>query len=292
MKFYKILITFFCVLLIPIYSFAHGGNITGWKDKDSDKIVLHDGKYYGYHNEDGQRHYHQVEWDEEKQRWVIVAPAVYYDENFNVLSNNNDNNSEKIEVKFADTVDGDTAKFIMNGEEITVRFLGIDTPETVKPNTPVQPYGPEASDFTKTKLTNASKIELEFDENSDPKDKYDRYLAWVWVDGELLQNLIIKEGLAQTYMLQNNYMYAGLLQTSEYEAKNSKIGIWSDDANSNTDSNTTSDTSSNVTNTTDTNAVNSNNISTATSDTTTLGAIIIAIVVFILTSLKIIKRKK
>ena len=72
MKFYKILITFFCVLLIPLFSFAHGGNITGWKDKDSDKIVLHDGKYYGYHNEDGQRHYHQVEWDEENQRWVII----------------------------------------------------------------------------------------------------------------------------------------------------------------------------------------------------------------------------
>ena len=290
MKFYKIVITFFCVLLLPVLSFAHGGNITGWKDKNSDKIVIHNNKYYGYHNEDGKKHYHQVEWNEENQRWVIIAPAIYYDENFNVISNNNDENSEKIKVTLSDTVDGDTAKFIMNGEEITVRFLGIDTPETVKPNTPVQPYGPEASNFTKNKLTNASKIELEFDENSDKKDKYDRYLAWVWVDGELLQNLIIKKGLAQTYMLQNNYMYAGLLQTSEYEAKNSKIGIWSDDINSNTDNNT-SDTNYNINNTTDINAVNSNSISKATSDTTTLGAIIIAIVFFILTSLKFIKKK-
>ena len=278
MKFYKILITLLCLFLIPIYSFAHGGNITGWKDKNSDKIVLHDNKYYGYHNEDGQRHYHQVEWDEEKQRWVIIAPAVYYDENFNVISNNNDdNNTEKIEVTLADTVDGDTAKFIMNGKEITVRFLGIDTPETVKPNTPVQPFGKEASDFTKNKLTNASKIEIEFDENSDQKDKYDRYLAWVWVDGELIQNLIIKEGLAKTYMLQNNYKYAGILQTSEYEAQNSKIGIWSQETDSNNNS---------------VNNVNSNNISTATSDTVTLGTIIVAIVIFILTSLKIIKKRK
>lgn len=279
MKYCKILIVFFYILIIPITSFAHGGNITGWKDKYSEKIILHDNKYYGYHNEDGQRHYHQVQWDEKKQKWIIIAPAIYYDENFNVISKSSNINSEKIEVTLSDTVDGDTAKFILNEKEITVRFLGIDTPETVKPNTPVQPYGQEASDFTKNKLTNASKIELEFDKNADEKDKYDRYLAWVWIDGELIQNLIIKEGLAKTYMLQDNYMYAGLLQTSEYEAQNSKIGIWSDDTNFN------------VNNTTQ-NVINTNNISIASSDTTTLVSILIATIIFILTSLKIIKKKK
>ena len=61
------------VILISIsdVSLAHGGNITGWKDKNSKKITEYNGKYYGYHKEDGVIHYHQVKWDEEKQKWTI-----------------------------------------------------------------------------------------------------------------------------------------------------------------------------------------------------------------------------
>ena len=75
------------VMLICVsnVSFAHGGNITGWKDKNSKNITEYNGKYYGYHKEDGVIHYHQVKWDEENQKWIIVMPAVYYDENFNKI---------------------------------------------------------------------------------------------------------------------------------------------------------------------------------------------------------------
>ena len=52
-------------------------------------------------------------------------------------------------------------------------------------------------------------------------------MAWVWIDDELLQNLLVTNGLAETYMLQNNYKYAGILQESEEVAKNNKVGIWS-----------------------------------------------------------------
>lgn len=52
-------------------------------------------------------------------------------------------------------------------------------------------------------------------------------MAWVWIDDELLQNLLVENGLAETYMLQNNYKYAGMLQESEETAKNNKLGIWS-----------------------------------------------------------------
>ena len=95
-----------------------------------------------------------------------------------------------------------------------------------------------ASDFTKGKLENATKVELEFDEVADKKDKYDRYLAWIWVDDELLQNLLVQNGLAETYMLQNNYKYAGMLQESEELAKESKLGIWSENTNSTQDEKT------------------------------------------------------
>lgn len=216
-------------------SFAHGGNITGWKDKDSGYITEYNGKYYGYHKEIGVIHYHQVKWDEENQKWVIVMPAVYYDENFNKIEKDYDEDTNKIEVELVESVDGDTAKFKMNGKQITVRFLGINTKETVHPEIGEEEWGKEASNFTKEKLEKATNIELEFDYIADKKDKYDRYLAWIWIDDELLQNLLVENGLAETYMLQNNYKYAGMLQESEEIAKNNKFGIWSEETSSTQD---------------------------------------------------------
>ncbi len=208
---------------------AHGGNITGWRDRNSDQIVEHDGIYYGYHNENGVRHYHQVKWNEQEQRWEILKTAVYYDENFNIIDNTKNTETKKIEVKYSASVDGDTAKFELNGAIITVRFLGIDTPETVHPTKGEEPYGKDASNFTKEKLQNAKKIEIEYDENASKTDKYERHLAWIWVDDILLEDELIKNGLAKTYMLQDNYKYAGRLQESEEIAKKEKKGIWSNE---------------------------------------------------------------
>lgn len=229
-KINKMILIVVIILSINTSIFAHSGNISGWKDKESEKIVSHDGKYYGYHNENGIRHYHEVKWNEENNRWDIVDSNIYYDKNFNVttleeLSNNNQK-TEIIEVKYSEGVDGDTAKFEMNGEIIKVRFLAVDTPESVHPTKEVQAYGVEASNFTKEKLKNAKAIELEFDNNSDKTDKYGRYLAWIWVDGELLQDLLVKEGLAKVAYLYADYKYTSLLQESEKVAKEAKIGIW------------------------------------------------------------------
>lgn len=158
-------------------------------------------------------------------------PSVYYDENFNKIENVHDEDANKIKVELVEIVDGDTAKFKMDGKQIKVRFLGINTKETVDPEIGEEAWGKEASDFTKEKLKNATKIELEFDSSADEKDKYDRYLAWIWVDDVLLQNLLVEKGLAENYMLQNNYKYAGMLQESEEVSKNNKLGIWSDETN-------------------------------------------------------------
>ena len=139
------------------------------------------------------------------------------------------NAEEKVVVTFSKCVDGDTARFIMEDEEIKVRFLAIDTPESVSTKVEVEAYGKEASDFTCDKITNASKIELEFDPNSDKLDKYDRYLAWIWVDDTLLQDLIISEGLAEVAYLYGDYKYTELLKDHEEIAKSKKIGIWSEE---------------------------------------------------------------
>ena len=225
-----IILVLILVTLFNIRVYAHGGNITGWNNKNSTEITEYNGKYYGYHKQNKVRHYHQVEWNEEEQKWQIIKTAVYYDEHFNIINTINNSNTTKIEVKYSKSVDGDTAKFELDGKEITVRFLGIDTPETVHPTKGEEPYGKEASNYTKQKLENADKIEIEYDDNASETDKYERALVWVWVDDTLLQEELISNGLARTYMLQDNYKYAWMLQENEEKAKEEKVGIWSEEA--------------------------------------------------------------
>ena len=140
--------------------------------------------------------------------------------------------AEEIEVKFSDCVDGDTAKFIYNNEEKTARFLAIDTPETVHPTKKDEQWGKEASEFTCKKIKEAKKIVLEFDEESDRKDKYGRYLVWVFVDGNLLQEQLIENGLAEIAYLYGDYKYIDVLENAEDKAKSNKIGIWENTINS------------------------------------------------------------
>lgn len=131
-KIRKIIVVFIILIMIfHIKVIAHGGNITGWKERNSLEITKYNGKYYGYHKEKEEVHCHQVEWNEEKKKWIIVNPAVYYNEKFQIIDNDSNAESEKLQVIYYKTIDGDTAKFKLNDKVITVRFLGIDTPETV-----------------------------------------------------------------------------------------------------------------------------------------------------------------
>lgn len=137
--------------------------------------------------------------------------------------------AKKITVKFDSCVDGDTAKFLYKNKIITTRFLAVDTPETKHPTKPVEAWGKEASDYTCNKIKNANKIVLEYDDNSDEVDKYNRHLAWVWVDNKLLQKELISKGYAKVAYLYGNYKYTKELQEIEKTAIDKKLGIWSDD---------------------------------------------------------------
>lgn len=137
--------------------------------------------------------------------------------------------AKSISVKFSNCVDGDTAKFNYKKEIITTRFLAIDTPETKHPNKPVEAWGKEASNYTCNKLKNADKIVLEYDDASDKVDKYDRHLAWIWVDNKLLQKELVEMGYAKVTYLYGNYKYTKELQDLEKKAITQKKGIWSDE---------------------------------------------------------------
>ena len=143
--------------------------------------------------------------------------------------------ANEIKVEFYECVDGDTAKFMYNKEKITARFLAIDTPETVHPTKEEEVYGKEASEYTCNSLKNANEIILEFDADSDEKDKYGRYLVWVFTDEKLLQEKLVSKGLASVAYLYGDYKYTEILEKAEQLAEDKKLGIWN--INSNDDQN-------------------------------------------------------
>ena len=129
---------------------------------------------------------------------------------------------------FSKCIDGDTAIFIVNNESVKVRFLAIDTPELLLDSGESNPLGKKASDFTCNILTNAKTIKLEYDPNSTKTDNYDRVLAWIWTDDNLLQKEIVKNGWAEVKYIYNDYLYVNELKELELEAKTKKLGIFSD----------------------------------------------------------------
>ncbi|BDX51262.1 TPA: thermonuclease family protein [Enterococcus faecalis] len=136
-------------------------------------------------------------------------------------------NDNRIPAEFVRHVDGDTTVLRIDGKEQKVRFLLVDTPETVKPKTKVQPFGLEASKRTKELLSTASEITFEYD-SGDKTDRYGRVLGYIFVDGSLLQKTLVSEGLARVaYVKEPNTKYLLELEEAQEKAKNESLGIWS-----------------------------------------------------------------
>lgn len=135
--------------------------------------------------------------------------------------------AERVSVKFEACVDGDTIKVILDDKKTTVRFLAIDTPETVHPTKGEQPFGKEASNYTCDKVKNAKKLEIEYDEGSTKTDKYNRALGWVFIDDTLLQKDLVSLGYAKVAYLYGDYKYTENLKKEESIAKSKKLGVWS-----------------------------------------------------------------
>lgn len=124
------------------------------------------------------------------------------------------------------TVDGDTIRVDRNGEEIVVRFIGLDTPETVAADRPVECFGPEASART-AELVDGDEVWLEYDAVSGLTDKYDRTLAFVWLDPEtMLNEILIAEGYAEEVTYTEGYAHAEDFRAAESRARDARAGLW------------------------------------------------------------------
>ena len=168
---------------------------------------------------------------------IIAAVAIYLSDgavSFLDFNNENVDNSEIVSGLVSRVIDGDTADIRVNGTDIRVRFLGVDTPETVHPTKGVQRYGKEASNFTKSYLT-SRRVWLEYDKN--PTDRYNRHLAYIWlskpadfsketIKREMFNAKLLADGYAKVMIIKPNNKYEALFREIEHEAKKSKLGMW------------------------------------------------------------------
>lgn len=127
--------------------------------------------------------------------------------------------------------DGDTINIrLQDGHTETVRLLDVDTPETVHPSKPVECGGPEASAYTKARLCqneSGKNCNTSIQYLSIGRDKYQRVLGYIWIDGQLLNQELVERGLAT----HNNYgkenHYTNQIAHAEQTARAAGLGLWS-----------------------------------------------------------------
>ncbi|MDP9184839.1 MAG: thermonuclease family protein [Actinomycetota bacterium] len=130
---------------------------------------------------------------------------------------------ERVEATVTRVVDGDTIHVSLSGQDVTIRLIGIDTPETVAPGQPIECFGPESSRFTTRQLTGA-RIELEYDR--DLIDPFDRTLAYVWLDGRLFNETLVDRGYAEATSYPPDTSHQNVLDAAEVDARRADRGLW------------------------------------------------------------------
>jgi micrococcal nuclease len=118
-------------------------------------------------------------------------------------------------------IDGDTIE-IEGGQRI--RYIGIDTPESVYPATEIECYGREASDKNK-KLVENKRVRLEKDVSE--TDRYGRLLRYVWVGDIFVNDYLVRQGFANVYTYPPDVKYSNQFVEAQQEARENNRGLWS-----------------------------------------------------------------
>jgi micrococcal nuclease len=120
-------------------------------------------------------------------------------------------------------VDGDTIDVELAGTTVRVRYIGVDTAETVDPRRPVGCFGQEASDFNKA-LVDDRQVELEKDISE--TDSFGRLLRYVNVGGEMVNEVLVREGYAQVATYPPDVKYVDRFLAAQREAREADRGLW------------------------------------------------------------------
>lgn len=163
------------------------------------------------------------------QRWVQMGLVLIvfilfmnFDEFFK-----KDRVLDKAEAKIVRVIDGDTLEVVTDqGIKERVRLLLIDTPESVHPDFPAEYLGEEASDFAQQILVQGDCVLLEI--GNPNRDKFDRLLAYVWIDDLNFNLLMVEKGFARVaYVYEPNTKYLKEFEKAEAHARRQELRIWS-----------------------------------------------------------------
>lgn len=130
---------------------------------------------------------------------------------------------QQLTATVVNVVDGDTLEVVRAGARDTVRLLGVDTPETVHPDRPVECHGPEAAAFTRSRLE-GRRVRLELDVVR--RDPFGRLLAFVVVDGQRFNDELLRRGHARLLVIPPNGRHGRALLAAEMEALDARRGLW------------------------------------------------------------------
>jgi micrococcal nuclease len=120
-------------------------------------------------------------------------------------------------------VDGDTIEVQIDGGTYRVRYIGINTPESVDPGSPVECFGEEASRKNK-ELVEGKTVGLEKDVSE--TDQFGRLLRYVWLEGRLINARLVSEGYAYAATYPPDVRYSALFAQLQSEAQSAGLGLW------------------------------------------------------------------
>lgn len=122
-------------------------------------------------------------------------------------------------------IDGDTVQLLLaRGQTEKVRLIGVNTPETKHPRKGVEPFGKQASAYTKKRLS-GQVVSLELDVQH--RDRYGRLLGYIYLqDGTFFNAELIREGYARTMTIPPNVRYQEVFLGLEREAREKGKGLW------------------------------------------------------------------
>lgn len=171
---------------------------------------------------------------EHRQRWfgvfvliliAAIAALAFYAARHQTWWNFHFNTPQPGYYKVTKFDDGDTIAVNMNGKSETIRFIGVDTPETHDPRKNVQCYGQAAASFTKNLIGNQP-VRLEADPLGTNRDRYSRLLRYVYLpDGTLVNAELIKQGYGFAYL---GFPFTKSAEFAAYQqaAQTNKAGLW------------------------------------------------------------------
>ncbi len=124
-------------------------------------------------------------------------------------------------------VDGDTVDAVIDGRTERIRLIGIDTPETKRPDTEIECFGPEATAFTESLLPVGTPVRIERDTVN--RDDFGRLLGYVYRadDGIFVNYEIVRQGFAQPLTIEPNSLHSDLFVAASRAAERDDLGLWS-----------------------------------------------------------------